>query len=128
MWLHQVSFEKNAHEYISPKLCLTPEIKSKYFRIGECVGIGQTTVGGVKSHPKDRRSDGSNFLTYETEFVLFLAVLEISVLPETGWADMLTRDGKSDVRTLNFRSDVTEKPPRHHEKHRMTFGESPYAT
>ena len=30
--------------YISPKLCLTPEIKSKYFRTGECVGIGQTTV------------------------------------------------------------------------------------
>ena len=26
------------------KLCLTPEIKSKYFRTGECVGIGQTTV------------------------------------------------------------------------------------
>ena len=30
--------------YISPKLCLTLEIKSKYFRTGECVGIGQTTV------------------------------------------------------------------------------------
>ena len=30
--------------YISPKLCLTPEIKLKGFRIGECVGIGQTTV------------------------------------------------------------------------------------
>ena len=29
---------------ISPKLCLTPEIKSEYFRTGECVGIGQTTV------------------------------------------------------------------------------------
>ena len=24
--------------------CLTPEIQSKYSRIGECVGIGQTTV------------------------------------------------------------------------------------
>ena len=30
--------------YISPKLCLTPAIKSKYFRIGKCVGMGQTTV------------------------------------------------------------------------------------
>ena len=44
MWLHQVSVDKNVHEYISPKLYFTPEIKSKYFRIGECVGIGKTTV------------------------------------------------------------------------------------
>ena len=44
MWLHPVSVKKNVQTYISPKLCLTPEIKSKYFRTGECVGIGQTTV------------------------------------------------------------------------------------
>ena len=44
MWLRQVSVYKNVHSYISPKLCLTPGIKSKYFRISECVGIGQTTV------------------------------------------------------------------------------------
>ena len=44
MWLHQVSVDKNIHEYISPKNCLTPKIKSKNFRIGECVGIDQTTV------------------------------------------------------------------------------------
>ena len=44
MRLHQVSVDKNVHEYMSQKLCLTPEIKSKYFRIGECVGIGRTTV------------------------------------------------------------------------------------
>ena len=44
MWLNTVSINKNVHKYISPKLCFTPEIKSKYFRIGECVGIGQTTV------------------------------------------------------------------------------------
>ena len=37
----------------------------------------------------------------------------------------LTPDVKSDVRTLNFRSDVTYD---HHEKHRMTFGEGRYAT
>ena len=43
MWLHPVSVEKNVQKYILPKLCLTPEIKSKYFRTGECVGIGQTT-------------------------------------------------------------------------------------
>ena len=49
MWLHQVTVDKNVHKYISPKLCLTPEIKSKYFRIGECVGIGQTTVPSYKS-------------------------------------------------------------------------------
>ena len=44
MWLHHVSVDENVHKYISPKLGLTSEIKSKYFRIGECVGIGQTTV------------------------------------------------------------------------------------
>ena len=44
MWFHPVSVNKNVQKYILPKLCLTPEIKSKYFRIGECVGIGQTTV------------------------------------------------------------------------------------
>ena len=48
MWLHQVTVDKNVRKYISPNLCLTPEIKSKYFRIGECVGIGQTTVLGQK--------------------------------------------------------------------------------
>ena len=44
MWFHPVSVKKNIQTYIWPKLCLTPEIKSKYFRTGECVGIGQTTV------------------------------------------------------------------------------------
>ena len=44
MWIYPVSVNKTVHEYISPKLCLTPKIQSKYSRIGECVGIGQTTV------------------------------------------------------------------------------------
>ena len=44
MWFHPLSVNKNVHKYIWPTLCLTPEIKSKYFRNGECVGIGQTTV------------------------------------------------------------------------------------
>ena len=44
MWLHPLSVKKNAQTYISPKRCSTPEIKSKYFRTSECVGIGQTTV------------------------------------------------------------------------------------
>ena len=44
MWLYPIGVNKNVHKYISPKLCLTPEIKSKNFRIGECVGICQTTV------------------------------------------------------------------------------------
>ena len=30
--------------YVSPKLLFKPEINSKYFGTGECVGIGQTTV------------------------------------------------------------------------------------
>ena len=49
MWLHPVSVKKNVQKYILPKLCLTPEIKSKYFRTGECVGIGQTTVPESKT-------------------------------------------------------------------------------
>ena len=44
MRIYPVSVNKTVHEYISPKLCLTPEIQSKYSRIGECVGICQTTV------------------------------------------------------------------------------------
>ena len=47
MWLHPVSVKKNVQTYISPKLCLMPEIKSKYFRTGEFVGIGQTTVPDI---------------------------------------------------------------------------------
>ena len=43
MWLYPVSVDKTVHKFISPKLCLMPEIKSKYFRTGECVGIGQRT-------------------------------------------------------------------------------------
>ena len=39
-WLHDTQvLRKNVHMCISPKFCLTLEIKSKYFRIGECVGI-----------------------------------------------------------------------------------------
>ena len=45
------------------------------------------------------------FPTYETKFVLFLAVLEISVLL-IGWVGHLTLHDKSDVRTINFRSDL----------------------
>ena len=44
MWRRAVSLDKNAHKYISPKLCFTPETNPKYFGTGECVGIGQTTV------------------------------------------------------------------------------------
>ena len=44
MWLYPVSVKENVQTYISLKLCLTLEIKSKDFRTGECVGIGQTTV------------------------------------------------------------------------------------
>ena len=49
MWLHPVSIKENVQTYISPKLCIMPEIKSKYYRTGECVGIGQTTVYGDDS-------------------------------------------------------------------------------
>ena len=46
----------------------------------------------------------------ETDFVLFLAVLENSLLPNG--LRQLTRDVKSDVRTINFISDVIFVPPR----------------
>ena len=35
---------KNVHNYISPKLCFTPEKISKYTEIGDFVGIGQTSI------------------------------------------------------------------------------------
>ena len=50
-----------------------------------------------------------NILTCETELDLFLAVLEVSVFAHR--LRQLTRDVKSDVRTLNFRSDVTFAAP-----------------
>ena len=53
------------------------------------------------------------FLTYETDFVLFLGVQG---------KFCLAHDVKSDGRTLNFRTDVT----RFYEKHRMTFVEGHY--
>ena len=49
-------------------------------------------------------------ITYETEYVLFLAVLENSVLP-MGW-DSSHATLKSDVRTLNFRNNVIFARPR----------------
>ena len=52
----------------------------------------------------------SIFLSYETEFVLFLAVLKNFVVP-MGW-DSSRAKLKIDVRTLNFRSDVIFAPPR----------------
>ena len=47
-------------------------------------------------------------LTYETETILFLAVLENSVLHMAG---PFSRDVKCDVRTLHFRSDVNVASP-----------------
>ena len=64
------------------------------------------------------------FLTYETEFVLFLAVLENSVLP-MGWLRQLTCDVKSDVRIQNFISDVTFAPKL---KRLNDFGKGCYTT
>ena len=46
-----------------------------------------------------------NFLTFESEFVLFLAVLENCLAHGL-------RQPTRDVRTINFRSDVTFASPR----------------
>ena len=51
MRLRPVSLDKKVHKYISPKFCFTPEINSKYFGTGKCVGIGQTTVAAVMFNP-----------------------------------------------------------------------------
>ena len=50
MWPRPVSADKNVRKYISPKLCLTPEIYPKYMSFGtcECIGVGQTTVYHAK--------------------------------------------------------------------------------
>ena len=74
MWLHPVSVRKNAQTYISSELCLTPEIKSKYFRTGECVGIGQTTV-----RLKSPRSPNSRLPKLEDlEFGLFNRIFDLN--------------------------------------------------
>ena len=62
-----------------------------------------------------------HFLTYETEFVLFLAVLDNCL---AHGLRQLTHD-VCRVRTLNIRSDVTLQ---HRENHHMTFGKGRYAT
>ena len=51
-----------------------------------------------------------SLLTYKTEFVLFLAVVEKFCLAHG--LEQLSSDVKSYVRTLNFRSDFTFAPPR----------------
>ena len=51
----------------------------------------------------------SFFFTFETEFVLFLAVVEKCL---AHGLRQLTCDVKSDVRIQNFRSDVTYSLPR----------------
>ena len=71
MWLHQVTVDKNVHKYISPKLCLTPEIKSKYFRIGECVGIGQTTVPQYK---------GNLYFTHVHKDIVYIDILSTTTI------------------------------------------------
>ena len=53
---------------------------------------------------------------YQTELVLFLALLENSA----HGLRQLTRDVKQDARTLNFRSDVTFAPAQ--KKKQLTFG------
>ena len=61
------------------------------------------------------------FLPMRQEFALFSEMLENCL---THGLRQLTRDVKSNIRTLNFRSEVTFC---HHAKHRMTFGEGHYA-
>ena len=79
MWLHLVSVSKNIHEYISPKLCLTPEIKSKYFRTDECVGIGQTTVSlGVK-YSATGTSNKSRWKLNKADWGLFKTLCEKNI-------------------------------------------------
>ena len=65
---------------------------------------------------------GRVFLTYETEFILFIVVLEDSVLPE-GWDS--SRRMFTVKSELNFISDYLMQ---HHQKHQMMFEEGPYAT
>ena len=76
-------------------------------------GIFTLKIYGYKSSETGQLDDVIlhpflSFLTYETEFVLFLAVLGNSVLP-MGW-DSSHATLNNDVRTLNFRSDITFAP------------------
>ena len=75
--------------------------------IGGCIGIGIVGVSALENclncYVNVFYVTGRRFLTYETDFVLFLAVLENSVLP--------THDDKCDARTLTFRKDIIFAPP-----------------
>ena len=63
------------------------------------------------------------FLTYETEFVLFLAMLENSVLL-MGWdSSHATLKVTSELQISELTSFL-----HHHEKHRITFEKGRYAT
>ena len=62
------------------------------------------------------------FLTYETECVLFFSSAGKFCLAHG--LRQLIRDVTSDIRILNFRSDVTYAPP---QKRRMMFEEGCYA-
>ena len=57
------------------------------------------------------------FLTYETEFILFLAVLENSVIPMAWESSQATFKVTSELFISKGTSFL-----HHNEKHRMTFG------
>ena len=61
--------------------------------------MGEIRIGGPG------QTLGYPFLTYETEFALVSAVLKNYFLAHE--LKQFTRNVKSDVRTINFRSDVT---------------------
>ena len=82
-------------------------------------------------------SNNMVFLTYETEFVLFLAMLWdriCSIFSDAGkfciahGLRQLTHNVKSDFRTLNFLISEVTSLLHHHETHQMTFRKGCCAT
>ena len=91
--------------------CLIPHTRSFF---------NPFTLGGLFRPDK---LDESLFLTYETEFVLFNAAGKFCLALALG---QITRNVKSHVRNLNFRSNVICPPPL--KKHPTMFGKGRYAT
>ena len=81
----------------------------------------EQTLLGMLSMPTELNGISKCFLTCETVFSIYSGAGKFCL---AHGLRQLTHV-KSDVRTLNFRRDVTYL---HQEKHRMTIGEGRYAT
>ena len=79
MRLRPESLSKNDRNYISPKLCLTPGINSKYFGTGERVEIGQTTVYSLSFFPQNYQNQYC-FLVTRSKIIIHQEFQQLSLV------------------------------------------------